>query len=41
MGALTATERRKKYTAQAVEYSEVREVPGASRVLCKTKEKAI
>ena len=25
MGALTATERREKYTAQAVEYSEVRE----------------
>jgi hypothetical protein len=35
MGALTTTERRKKYTAQAVEYSEVREFPGAS------KEKAI
>ena len=29
MGALTATERREKYTAQAVEYSEVREFPGA------------
>ena len=31
MGALTPTERREKYTAQAVEYSEVREFPGASR----------
>ena len=41
MGALTATERREKYTAQAVEYSEVREFPGASRTARKTKEKAI
>lgn len=41
MGALTATERREKYTAQAVEYSEVREFPGASRASRKTKEKAI
>jgi hypothetical protein len=40
MGALTATERREKYTAQAVEYSEVREFPGASRASRKTKEKA-
>ena len=41
MGALTATERREKYTAQAVEYSEVREFPGASRGSRKTKDKAI
>ena len=41
MGALTDTERREKYTAQAVEYSEVREFPGASRASRKTKEKAI
>ena len=41
MGALTATEHREKYTAQAVEYSEVREFPGASRGSRKTKEKAI
>ena len=41
MGALTPTERREKYTAQAVEYSEVREFPGASRTARKTKEKAI
>ena len=31
MGSLTSTERREKYNAQAVEYSEVREFPGASR----------
>ena len=31
MGALNASERREKYTAQAVEYAEVREFPGASR----------
>jgi len=41
MGALTPTERREKYTAQAVEFSEVREFPGASRAARKTKEKAI
>ena len=41
MGALTATERREKYTAQAVEYSKVREFPGASRGSRKTKEEAI
>ena len=39
MGALTPTERREKYTAQAVEYSEVREFPGASRTARKTKER--
>ena len=38
---LTTTERREKYNAQAVEYSEVREFPGASRRARKTKEKAI
>ena len=31
MGALTDAERREKYTAQAVEYAEVREFPGACR----------
>ena len=31
MCALNASERREKYTAQAVEYAEVREFPGASR----------
>ena len=41
MGALTATERREKYTAQAVEYAEVREFPGASRGSRNTKEQAI
>ena len=41
MGSLTTTERREKYNAQAVEYSEVREFPGASRGVRKTKEKAI
>ena len=41
MGSLTTTERREKYNAQAVEYSEVRESPGASRGARKTKEKAI
>jgi len=41
MGSLTTTERREKYNAQAVEYSEVREFPGASRGARKTKEKAI
>ena len=41
MGALTDAERREKYTAQAVEYAEVREFPGASRGSCKTKEQAI
>ena len=39
MGALTPTERREKYTAQAVEYSEVREFPGASRTARKTKKR--
>jgi len=41
MGSLTTTERREKYNAQAVEHSEVREFPGASRGARKTKEKAI
>ena len=31
MGSLTTTDRREKYNAQAVEYSEVREFPGAPR----------
>ena len=30
MGSLNASERRQKYKAQAVEYAEVREFPGAS-----------
>ena len=30
MGSLSASERRQKYKAQAVEYAEVREFPGAS-----------
>ena len=41
MGALNASERREKYTAQAVEYAEVREFPGASRGTRNTKEQAI
>ena len=41
MGSLTTTERREKYNAQAVEYSKVREFPGASRGARKTKEKTI
>ena len=41
MGSLTTTERRDKYNAQAVEYCEVREFPGATRGARKTKEKAI
>ena len=41
MGALTDAERREKYTAQAVEYAEVREFPGACRGSRKTKEQAI
>jgi len=41
MGSLTTTEQCEKYNAQAVEYSEVREFPGASRGARKTKEKAI
>ena len=31
MGSLTATEQRKKYKAQAVEYAEVHEFPGATK----------
>ena len=38
MGSLTASERRQKYKAQAVEYAEVREFPGASRGARKVKE---
>ena len=38
---LTATERRDKYNAQAFEYCEVREFPGATRGARQTKEKAI
>jgi len=41
MGSLTTTEQPEKYNAQAVEYSEVREFPGASRGARKTKEKTI
>jgi len=41
MGSLTTTERREKYNAQAVEFCEVREFPGATRGARKTKEKAI
>jgi len=41
MGSLTTTERREKYNAQVVEYSQVREFPGASRGAHKTKEKTI
>ena len=41
MGSFTTTEQREKYNAQAVEYSEVREFPGASRGVHKTKEKTI
>jgi len=37
MGSLTTTERREKYNAQAVEYSKVREFPGASTGVHKTK----
>ena len=31
MGSLTATEQREKYKAQAVEYAEVHEFPGATK----------
>ena len=41
MGSLTASERRQKYKAQAVEYAEVREFPGASRGARKVKEAGI
>ena len=41
MGSLTATEQREKYKAQAVEYAEVHEFPGASKGARKTREKAI
>ena len=41
MGSLTATEQRKKYKAQAVEYAEVHEFPGATKGARKTREKAI
>ena len=38
MGSLSASERRQKYKAQAVEYAEVREFPGASARARKVKE---
>ena len=41
MGSLSASERRQKYKAQAVEYAEVREFPGASVRARKVKEPAI
>jgi len=41
MGSLSASERRQKYKAQAVEYAEVREFPGASARARKVKEPAI
>jgi len=41
MGSLSASERRQKYKAQAVEYTEVREFPGASARARKVKEPAI
>ena len=41
MGSLSASERRQKYKAQAVEYAEVREFPGASARARKVKETAI
>ena len=41
MGSLTVTEQREKYKAQAVEYAEVHEFPGASKGARKTREKAI
>jgi hypothetical protein len=41
MGSLTATEQREKYKAQAVEYAEVHEFPGATKGARKTREKAI
>ena len=34
-GSLTATEQRDKYKAQAVEYAEVHEFPGATKGACK------
>ena len=37
MGSLTTTDRREKYNAQAVEYFKVREFPGASTGVHKTK----
>ena len=41
MGSLSASERRQKYKAQAVEYAEVREFPDASARARKVKEPAI
>ena len=41
MGSLSSSERRQKYKAQAVEYAEVREFPGASARARKVKEPAI
>ena len=39
--SLTATEQREKYKAQAVEYAEVHEFPGATKGARKTREKVI
>ena len=41
MGSLTATEQCEKYKAQAVEYAEVHEFPGATKGARKTREKSI
>ena len=41
MGSLNASERRQKYKAQAVEYAEVREFPGATARARKVKAPAI
>ena len=41
MGSLSASERRQKYKAQAVEYAEVREFPGATARARKVKATAI
>ena len=41
MGSLSASERRQKYKAQAVEYAEVREFPGAPARARLVKEPAI
>ena len=40
-GSLTSTEKREKYKAQAVEYAEVRELPGPQKQPKKTKVPAI
>ena len=41
MGSINATERSAKYKAQALEYDDVREFPGPTPKLRKTKEKAV